>query len=693
MALTVSFNAASQIANRQLATNDMALTGSVARLSAGSRVLSAKDDAAALAVGSRINSTVQALRQAGVNAGQAASMVQIADGAMAKVNDILDRMKSLAVQSSSGQLSNVERGMINTEYVALRDEIDRISGATEFNGQTLIGYTGATYTLRGNVQHGAVKLIGVALGLGDSFTQTDIDLGRVTYENDGGGSATDRLIVSVSDQDGNALGTIAGAGSAAGFEDAEYRASGGLGIINASTAYARAAAYGTNAAGSGITVAVIDTGVDTSHSQLAANLLAGTDIADGDSNPDDDNAAEGGHGTHVSGIIAAVDDGIGTQGVAFQAKILPVKVVTTAGNGGIDANDVAAAINYAVAQGAKIINMSLGGSMPSAAENAAIDAAVAAGVVVIAASGNSALADPAWPAQYAIDPNADGAMLAVGATDYLNHMASFSNRAGVAAAATVDAPGVDILSTYVGNTLAILSGTSMASPLVAGAAAVLESLFPNLSGNEITNLLTSTARDMGQAGADKTWGQGIIDLARASLPQIQIDIGIGSGGDLTVTNGGKGLVASNLLDPTSVYSSIDAPTDRSYSIKVASDTGASDRIAVSLEAISSYNLGLHLTSADSLDHADSTIDALDLAKDRLVTARAGLGASLNRLDFAAANIATTVENSEAARSALLDLDMASEMMVMTSRQVLVQMGVSMSAQANIQQQSLLKLLQ
>jgi flagellin-like hook-associated protein FlgL len=272
-------------------------------------------------------------------------------------------------------------------------------------------------------------------------------------------------------------------------------------------------------------------------------------------------------------------------------------------------------------------------------------------------------------------------------------MASVSNRAGVAAAATVDAPGVDILSTYVGNTLAILSGTSMASPLVAGAAAVLESLFPNLSGNEITNLLTSTARDMGQAGADKTWGQGIIDLARASLPQIQIDIGIGSGGDLTVTSGGKGLVASSLLDPASVYSSIDAPTDRSYSIKVAADTGASDRIAVSLEAISSYNLGLHLTSVESLAHADSAIGALDLAKDRLVTARAGLGASLNRLDFAAANIATTVENSEAARSALLDLDMASEMMVMTSRQVLVQMGVSMSAQANIQQQSLLKLLQ
>ncbi|QEX18961.1 hypothetical protein FRZ44_42730 [Hypericibacter terrae] len=692
MALTVTFNFASQIANRQLAASDAALTNSVARLSSGSRVVSAKDDAAAMAIGSRINSKVQALRQAGVNAGQAASMVQIADGAMAKVTSIIDRMKSLAVQSSSGQLSGTERAMINTEYVALRDEIDRISGATEFNGQTLVGYAGATYTLRGDVAHGVVKRDGVALALGDSFTQTDLDLGRISYENDGSG-VTDRLIVSVSDQDGNALGTIAGAGSAAAFEDAEYRISGGLGIIHASTAYARAAAYGTSGSGNGITVAVIDSGVDTGHSQLAANLLAGTDIADGDANPMDDNAAEGGHGTHVAGIIAAVNDGAGTQGVAFQAKILPIKVIQTASGGGINPNDVASAINYAVAQGAKIINMSLGGTAPSAAENTAIAAAVAAGVVVISSSGNSSGESPLWPAQYAIDPNADGSMLAVGATDFLDHMASFSNLAGIAKDATVDAPGVNILSTYVGGGLAYMSGTSMAAPLVAGAAAVLESLFPNLSGKEITNLITSTARDMGQAGADKTWGQGIVDLARASLPQIQIDIGIGAGGDMTVNSGGKGTVVANLLDPTTVYSSINAPTNRNYSIKVASDTGSSDRIGVALDAISSYNLGLHLSTVDSLANATGAIDALDTAMDRLVKARAGLGSSLNRLDFAAANIATTVENSEAARSALLDLDMASEMIVATSRKVLVQVGVAMSVQGNMRQHDLLNLLQ
>jgi flagellin len=198
---------------------------------------------------------------------------------------------------------------------------------------------------------------------------------------------------------------------------------------------------------------------------------------------------------------------------------------------------------------------------------------------------------------------------------------------------------------------------------------------------------------MGQVGADKTWGQGIIDLARASLPQMQIDIGIGAAGDLVVNNGGSGMVTSGLLDPTTVYSSIAAPTNRNYSIKVAADTGSSDRIGINLDAISAYNLGLHLTKLDSLANADSAISSLDTAMDRLVKARAGLGASLNRLDFAAANIATTVENSEAARSALLDLDMASEMILATSRQVLVQVGVSMSVQSNMHQRDLLNLLQ
>ena len=138
MPLNLISNFAANVAQRNLSMSDAAATSSLAKLSSGTRVVSAKDDAASLAVGSRLNAEVIGLKQASVNAGQAISMLQIADGAMAKVDDILVRMKSLAVQAGSGQLSATERSMLNTEFLALRSEVDRISNDTDFAGTSLV---------------------------------------------------------------------------------------------------------------------------------------------------------------------------------------------------------------------------------------------------------------------------------------------------------------------------------------------------------------------------------------------------------------------------------------------------------------------------------------------------------------------------------------------------------------------------
>jgi flagellin len=138
MPLNVISNYAAQVAQRNLSATDQAATMSLAKLSAGSRILSAKDDAAALAVGTRLALDVTGLKQASVNAGQASSMLQIADGAMSKVNDILARMKSLAVQAGSDHVSSADRAKLNTEFVQLRSEIDRIAADTEFSGTKLV---------------------------------------------------------------------------------------------------------------------------------------------------------------------------------------------------------------------------------------------------------------------------------------------------------------------------------------------------------------------------------------------------------------------------------------------------------------------------------------------------------------------------------------------------------------------------
>ena len=138
MALNLISNYAAHVAQRNLSMSDTQATNSLAKLSAGTRVLSAKDDAASLAVGSRLAAQVAALKQASVNAGQAVSMLQVADGAMARTQDILMRMKTLSVQAGSGQLSGTERGMINTEYQALLSEVDRIATVTDFAGTLLV---------------------------------------------------------------------------------------------------------------------------------------------------------------------------------------------------------------------------------------------------------------------------------------------------------------------------------------------------------------------------------------------------------------------------------------------------------------------------------------------------------------------------------------------------------------------------
>jgi flagellin len=145
MALNLISNYAANVAHRNLVQTDMQATQSLAKLSSGQRIVQAKDDAASLAIGSRVAAEVGALKQALVNTGQAGSMLQIADGSMANATDILTRMKALAVQASSGQISDTERAMLDTEYQALKLEITRIGTATSFNGvYMLAGSTSVT---------------------------------------------------------------------------------------------------------------------------------------------------------------------------------------------------------------------------------------------------------------------------------------------------------------------------------------------------------------------------------------------------------------------------------------------------------------------------------------------------------------------------------------------------------------------
>lgn len=249
-----------------------------------------------------------------------------------------------------------------------------------------------------------------------------------------------------------------------------------------------------------IAIAILDTGVDLTHPDLASKIVPGYDFANNDNIPQDDN----GHGTHVAGIAAAIsNNGIGVAGVSWGARIMPIKVLNAAGSGSFA--NVAAGIVWAADNGAQVINLSLGGSSPSAVLQDAVNYAYGKGVTLVAATGNSGSNFVLYPARY---PN----VIAVAATDSSNTHAAFSN---FGPEVDVAAPGVAIHSTTIGNNYGYLSGTSMAAPFVSGLAAILRGLPTNNSPDEITWKIETTALDLGTAGRDDLYGYGLIQLDTA----------------------------------------------------------------------------------------------------------------------------------------------------------------------------------
>jgi len=217
----------------------------------------------------------------------------------------------------------------------------------------------------------------------------------------------------------------------------------------------------TGAKGLGITVAVLDTGIDTDHPELAANYKGGYDFVNGDSSPEDD----AGHGTHVSGIIAADDNGSGIIGVAPDAGIVAVKVLDSSGSGAI--SWIIDGIDWVIANkdayDIEVANMSFGGYGTSDALHTAIQNLYNAGVAIAVSAGNSRM-----DASYFI-PAAYPEVLCTTALTKNNKFASYSNFGSVV---DLIAPGSDVKSTWLNGGFNTISGTSMAAPHAAGAAAL-----------------------------------------------------------------------------------------------------------------------------------------------------------------------------------------------------------------------------
>ncbi|GAA1597054.1 hypothetical protein GCM10009828_023220 [Actinoplanes couchii] len=257
--------------------------------------------------------------------------------------------------------------------------------------------------------------------------------------------------------------------------------------------------------GAGVTVAVIDSGVDADHPDLKDNVLSGYDAVTDKAGPTTDGH---GHGTHVAGTIAAVTGNeVGVTGIAPDVKILPVKVLSDSGSGNM--SDTAEGIVWAADHGAQVINMSLGGTTKVTAVSNAIKYARSKGVTVIAAAGNSRREGS--PTSY---PAADAGVIAVAATDSADRIGPYSNAGSYV---DVAAPGSSIVSTYptAKGSYTTMNGTSMAAPHVAAVAALLKSFDSTLTPDQIESALKKSAVDLGAKGADTDFGSGRIDAVAA----------------------------------------------------------------------------------------------------------------------------------------------------------------------------------
>lgn len=259
-----------------------------------------------------------------------------------------------------------------------------------------------------------------------------------------------------------------------------------------------------------VKVGVIDTGIDVRHPDLQDNIKGGMSAVGYTLSYNDDN----GHGTHVAGIIAAADNTIGVIGAGPNIDLYAIKVLDRRGSGYL--SDIIEGLDWAIANGIQVVNMSLGASVDVQSFHDAVIRAKAAGITQVAAAGNSGGA-VGYPAAY---PE----VIAVSAADINNNLASWSSRGPEVDLA---APGVNIYSTYKGSIYATLSGTSMAAPHAAGTAALVLNTpvgvyDANLNGNwdpsEVQQKLQDRAIDLGEPNFDNLYGAGLINAYNAVQP-------------------------------------------------------------------------------------------------------------------------------------------------------------------------------
>ncbi|MCP4356143.1 MAG: hypothetical protein GY793_11080 [Proteobacteria bacterium] len=534
--LSITTNTSALSVQRNLAKANDRSASSLAKLSSGSRVPTARDDAASLAIGSRLAAEIAGLNQASVNTSQATSMLQIADGALSEINNILVRLKSLSVQSSSGQLSDAERSLLDSEFQQLLEEIDRITDDTAFNGNPLLNggdivvttneaSTGALDSKGLSVSYDANAINGFKLADNTTIPVTPAVTGDVfSMEYDG----TEEIITLRNQTTGEVVSQ-----DITDMLDAKAGATNNL------------------AAGETLEIKFADMGV--------------TFTLDDDFNRAVD-----------------INDGMSATPVGPDAPTYTIPTVTDSADS-FDSDTLTALRDL----GPTVYDEATG-TLKLTATDDGTDVVSLAGV--------------------GLELDVDGAGFGVGAPVDLD-----------------DGTAHSIAVRLVG---------------------------PPASGTLFTIDVAS-----------------VVSSGSAGTSTLDIPMNNFFGAQENVQN------------------------TATFNYQVGTGIEPSDVIAVTVSGATTTSLGINASNISTQASSQTAIDQIGTAIDTLQDVRAQVGASMSRLEFASSNLSVAIENSESAKSGLLDVDVATETTKYTAEQVIVQAGVSLLAQANQRPQHLLKLLQ
>ena len=680
--VVVNTNISALRSSEAMRQTESAMGDAMERLSTGSRINSASDDAAGSAIASKMEAQTRSLAVAVRNANDAISLTQTAEGALGEVEDILQRIRELAVQSGNSTLNASDRVQLQAEADALTAEIDAIASQTNFNSVSLFDGTNTSVSMqvginaRDTLSIALQKTDVASLGIGSSnttraitservtaFADTDADQIKINGENFASGDLTAATVpLNGINVDTSALASPSAA------QDAGY------------TAAALAAAINTNSGTHGAVATAFNTVVGTSSSYTAASVtLNGVTIASQATKAEFVSAVN----QSTAGVTATLSDagvitlsnengadinvGGGMTGMGFATDIYG-GFITLANSDGSDVVIEAGSTENGYGDSADgtvaIVNRlgfnPISGTSVTSASVTSTDLTALMGVKIN---------------DVAIGDSADSSALA---------KAAAINAAGAGVTATASTQvrvTVDITGTIANSSTASINGITTNIAAATNIEDVVSTVNTALSGN--VDIIASSNDD------------GELVLTSASGLNIAIDDGtatdvftaatMADGTSLTVTNGA-----------TTAYGVLTFTSDSGGVIKIEdgevdTHTGlATLGLQAQSEKASETTSGLSMSTVAA---ASSALTAIDTAIETVSTFRAGFGATENRLDKAINNLTTYKVNLEAAKGRIEDADFASETAALTKSQILNQAATSMLAQANASKQNLLALLQ